>query len=147
MPEIAPVTAEATFAAPPELLFDAFTDPKHLQRWFARTATIDLSPGGAWRFEFTDDMSAAGHVREAERPSRYVWTWEESVTGPHTMPSNVQITYTFSPIDGGTLMQIEESGHETEQIREMNEQGVAGMIDQLRAYVEDRVDPAPATTS
>lgn len=146
MPDVAPVIHEADLACTPEAAFDAFTDPDHVRAWFAHEAEIDLRPGGAWRFTWPGGMSAAGHVIEAERPDagpgRYVWTWEESIHPGGVMPSDVRIDYTFTPVEGGTRLRIEESGHDTAEIRDMNEEGVAGMIPTLRAWVEQgtRVD-------
>ena len=45
-----------TFDAPCELVFEAFTDPKHIVEWWGpdgfTTTTIeaDIRPGGVWRF-------------------------------------------------------------------------------------------------
>jgi uncharacterized protein YndB with AHSA1/START domain len=44
------------FAAPRELVFAAFTDPKHLAQWWGpdgfttTTHSFDFRPGGVWRF-------------------------------------------------------------------------------------------------
>jgi uncharacterized protein YndB with AHSA1/START domain len=44
------------FDAPRELVFAAFTDPKHLAQWWGpdgfttTTRSFDFHPGGAWRF-------------------------------------------------------------------------------------------------
>lgn len=137
MTDIAPVVLDATFAAPPEALFDAFTETEHLTRWFAQNARIEATPGGTWRYEWPGDLAAEGRILEADRPSRLVWTWERSISGPHQMDSDVTITYTFEPDDGGTRMHIEEAGHETAEIRDANVSGVQQMLTTLRAYLED----------
>ena len=44
------------FSAPRDLLFSAFTDPKHLAQWWGpdgfttTTHNFDFKPGGVWRF-------------------------------------------------------------------------------------------------
>ena len=44
------------FDAPRDLVFSAFTDPKHLAQWWGpngfstTTSTFDMRPGGVWRF-------------------------------------------------------------------------------------------------
>jgi uncharacterized protein YndB with AHSA1/START domain len=44
------------FAAPLDLVFAAFTDPKHLAQWWGpngfttTTSSFDMRPGGVWRF-------------------------------------------------------------------------------------------------
>jgi uncharacterized glyoxalase superfamily protein PhnB/uncharacterized protein YndB with AHSA1/START domain len=71
------------FAAPRELVWRAFTEPQHLQRWFGPTgtaviaATMDLCPGGTFHY----GMRAPGGsvmwgkfvYREIEAPRRLVW--------------------------------------------------------------------------
>ncbi len=43
-------------AAPPELVFEAWTDPEHLAAWWGpdgfttTTTALDMRPGGVWRF-------------------------------------------------------------------------------------------------
>src|SRR5271154_2330152 len=44
------------FEAPRELVFSAWTDPKHLAQWWGpngfttTTSSFDIRPGGVWRF-------------------------------------------------------------------------------------------------
>ena len=44
------------FNAPRDLVFKAWTDPKHIDRWFGprgfttQTSEMDFRPGGVWRF-------------------------------------------------------------------------------------------------
>ena len=44
------------FSAPRDLVFSAFTDPKHLAQWWGpdgfttTTSAFDMRPGGVWRF-------------------------------------------------------------------------------------------------
>lgn len=50
------LTVSRTIAAPRALVFDAFTDPDHLARWWGpdgftiTTSAFDMRPGGVWRF-------------------------------------------------------------------------------------------------
>ncbi|PTA69465.1 SRPBCC domain-containing protein [Deinococcus arcticus] len=47
---------ERTFAAPPELVFAAFTQPDHLRQWWGPRGwtlthcAVDLRPGGRWHY-------------------------------------------------------------------------------------------------
>ncbi len=68
------------FDAPRELVFDAWTDPEHVVRWFGpkgfrlTTQAIDLRVGGRWRFEFQGPDGTRYDNRmvflEVERPER-----------------------------------------------------------------------------
>jgi len=51
------MTMTRHFKAPPEVVWQAYTDPDILPRWYApeglscETKEIDLRPGGVWRFD------------------------------------------------------------------------------------------------
>lgn len=40
-----PINRSVRFATSPEAVFDAFTDPEHIQAWFAQTATVNAVEG------------------------------------------------------------------------------------------------------
>lgn len=74
------------FAAPRELVFRAFTEPKLLRRWLfgpdgwsLDVCELDLRPGGAYRYVWLRErdglrMGAGGVFRAIEAPSRLVST-------------------------------------------------------------------------
>ena len=74
------------FEAPRELVFEAFTTPKHIERWWGlrRTKTrvdvLDLRVGCRWRFvEIADDgeeYAFRGEFREIVPPEKLVYTFE-----------------------------------------------------------------------
>ncbi|HLU34777.1 MAG TPA: SRPBCC domain-containing protein [Thermomicrobiales bacterium] len=144
MNDIAPIVKETVLNATPEQVFDAYTDPKQLEKWFARAATIDLRANGAWRFDFGGGLAAEGRVLEAERPTRFVWTWEKSISPDENgveqvLESDIVNTYQFEPVDGGTRFTIEERNHASQEIRDMSVGGIDQMIATLRAWLEDGV--------
>lgn len=146
MTNVNPITRSIELDASPEVVFDAYTNKQHLEKWFAETAEINLTDGGEWRIEWPGGMAAEGHVIEASRPDRYVWTWEKSIGrdpegNEWAQPSMVTNTYIFTDIgDGRTRFDIEESGHDSQEARDMSEGGVDQMLGTLRAFVEDGVE-------
>ena len=70
--------------APRELVFDAFTNPEHLARWWGpigfttTTHSFDLRPGGEWRLTMygPDGRDYENHIvyDEVVRPERLVYT-------------------------------------------------------------------------
>jgi uncharacterized protein YndB with AHSA1/START domain len=72
------------FDAPRRLVFDAFTKPDLLKRWFGRhgwnlvTCEVDLRVGGRWRFVSRGpggaEMGHGGVYREVVAPERLVYT-------------------------------------------------------------------------
>lgn len=78
----------STFKAPRERVFDAFTKPELLKRWFGPpgwtvpSSEIDLRPGGKYRHTIRSaegqQLVLAGEYREVVRPDRLAATerWE-----------------------------------------------------------------------
>jgi len=72
------------FDAPAELVFDAWTTPELVKRWWAgdrgvvTEAQIDLRIGGRWRWVMTAnggfEVAFSGEYREIDRPHRLVRT-------------------------------------------------------------------------
>ena len=101
------------YDAPRELLFDVWTDRKHLEQWWGpdgfRTTTheIDVRPGGVWRFTMHDpDGTDYGNrivFVEIERPSRLVY--RHSGEGP-TDDVRFQTTVTFESKGKQTLLTL-----------------------------------------
>ena len=76
------VVMSRDFNAPRHLVFDAWTKPELVERWFGRRegwttkAEIDLRPGGIYRFRLRDaggrEIVMRGEYREIVRPERLV---------------------------------------------------------------------------
>lgn len=75
---------ERVFDAPPELVFEAWTEPAHLARWWGPKGftnpicEVDLRVGGAWRIVMRAPNGAeypgGGIYREIVAPERLVFT-------------------------------------------------------------------------
>ena len=78
------------FGAPRERVFEAWTNPDVLKRWWAAAATwetplaeVDLREGGGYRLSMKTDEgdvhTVYGEYREIRPPERlsYTWSWEE----------------------------------------------------------------------
>ena len=71
------------FAAPRELVWEAWTDPKHVGRWWGpagyttTTHAMDFRPGGSWRYTMHGadgrDYPCRIDYIEIEEPSRLVY--------------------------------------------------------------------------
>lgn len=99
-----------TFDAPARLVFEAWTRPELLMRWWVPksfgitflSCEADVRTGGSYRFVFGSphsDQPMAFHGRYIEviPPARLVWTNEENDAGAVT-------TVTFEERDGKTLL-------------------------------------------
>jgi len=101
-----------TFDAPARLVFEAWTKPELLQRWWVPKSSglslisceADARVGGTYRFVFAHgggQMAFFGKYLEAAPPARLVWTNEESSDGSVT-------TVTFDEKEGQTLLVLHD---------------------------------------
>jgi uncharacterized protein YndB with AHSA1/START domain len=99
------------FDAPRDLVFDAWTDPKHLAQWWGpngfttTTMSFDLRPGGAWRFVMhgPDGRDYQNRVtfEEVVRPERIVY---RHGGGDDVEPVQFRQTVIFEDLGGRTRM-------------------------------------------
>ena len=84
LPSATEILITRVFDAPAELVFDAWTTPDIVKRWWAgdrgvvTEAQIDLRVGGKWRWVMTAnggfEVAFSGEYREIDRPHRLVRT-------------------------------------------------------------------------
>jgi uncharacterized protein YndB with AHSA1/START domain len=102
-----------TFNGPARIVFEAWTKPELLKRWWAPKSTglsllsceADVRVGGRYRFEFSQGdskpMAFFGKYIDVTPHSRLVWTNDESDDGAVT-------TVTFEEKGGKTLLVLHE---------------------------------------
>jgi uncharacterized protein YndB with AHSA1/START domain len=132
------VRIERTFDAPAEAVFDAWTSPEVMRRWFhvapdweTPEAEVDLRVGGKVRVVMRrpdgSEAKAAGEYTEIDRPHRLVMTWTFDDD-----PSNEQLLeLSFSESDGSTTVVLINSGISTDQRRDAQQWGWHGCFDML----------------
>ncbi len=77
------ISASVRIAAPPEIVFPYFTDPKLLVTWIGERADLDARSGGTFAVDF-GGTAARGSYVEVEPPHRVVFTW--GIPEDATMP-------------------------------------------------------------
>src|ERR1700742_968816 len=103
-----------TFNGPARIVFEAWTKPELLKRWWAPKSTgvsllsceADVRVGGRYRFEFGHEgskpvMAFFGKYIDVVPNARLVWTNEESDGGAVS-------TLTFEENDGRTVLVLSE---------------------------------------
>ena len=134
------------FAAPPALVFRAWTTPESVRRWWGSEdaplteCDIDLRVGGSWRYVMRGEDGTVhawhGTYKEIDAPTRLVST--EVYEGfPDAESLN---TATFAESDGGTVLTVNVR-HKTKENRDghINSGMEAGM-----QQVMDRLDDVAA---
>jgi uncharacterized protein YndB with AHSA1/START domain len=108
---------ERIFDAPRERVWQAFTDPNRIPRWWGphgtttTVAEMDVRPGGKWRYVSKgpdrDDVAFYGEYLEVDPPQRFKWTFLFDVEG--IGPQGGPETHTFEDLSGRT--KVVSRGH------------------------------------
>lgn len=137
------------FDAPRELVFQLWTDPKHLVHWWGpkgfRTLTceLDLRSGGAWRIHTRSpdgtDFSEYGVFHEIVAPERIVFTHGFDMPGKPPGPL-VLATAQFTEENGRTRLTFHQGVFATIEDRDGHEEGWSSSFDLLTDYLRDLRD-------
>jgi uncharacterized protein YndB with AHSA1/START domain len=135
-----------TFDAPRALVFEAWTERQHLERWqgapqgfTVTTEQVDIRPGGAFRICMRSpegvDHWLQGVYREVVAPERLVFThtWLDAERKPTT---ETLVTITFAERGGKTELTLRQSGFKSEESRAGHEGGWASTFDRLAEYLD-----------
>lgn len=137
---------ERVYDATPEEVFDAWTNPEVLRRWWAAAPTwrtpvaeIDLRVGGSYRISMEDPETGAVHTvggeyQEVRRPERlaYSWCWEQDDGGTGHVST---VTVDFLGEGGGTTVVLEHIGLATPESRDQHEHGWMGCLENLQVRI------------
>jgi uncharacterized protein YndB with AHSA1/START domain len=135
------------FDAPRDLVFQAWTDPAHLARWFGPqgcttprdTVSTDVRPGGEWRATMIRDDNGqeyptGGVYREVDEPSRLAFTWADP-TAPVGSPAESLVSIELTEREGKTEMTFRQIGFRTAEERDGVHGGWSSGFDKLGAYL------------
>jgi uncharacterized protein YndB with AHSA1/START domain len=132
------VRIERTFAASAEEMFDAWTSPDVMRRWFhcdsawdTPVADVDLQVGGKIRVVMRrpdgTEVEAQGIFTLIDRPHRLVMTWTFDDD-----PSNEQLLeLSFTESNGATTVLLVNSRISSDERRDEQTKGWHGCLDEL----------------
>lgn len=137
---------ERKFAAAPERVFAAWTNPEELANWWGPEGMttpqckMDVRTGGAWqttmRNDKGDEYTVSGVYRTIDPPRHLVFTWawhNDGVRDGHETEISVQL----EPVDGGThLVLIQQTFAERDQ-RDNHHGGWMSSLNDLARFVEN----------
>jgi uncharacterized protein YndB with AHSA1/START domain len=136
---------ERLIPAPPERVFEYWTEPELVAKWFGPgefdvpASQLDLRPGGKWR---TTIRSPEGRLRTVsgvyntiEPPRRLVFTWawddDNGVRGHET-----QVTVTLEPTPGGTRLRLVQEEFQNREVRDRHNGGLGSSLSKLQRLAE-----------
>lgn len=131
-----------TIKASASRVFDAWTQPEQLRRWWGprpvtcSAAELDVRVGGSYRIanQLPDGtvLWISGTFEIVDPPHRLVYTWEiEREASPS--PQRSRVTVRFEPCDGGTEVIVVHEAIDTEETRVNHEKGWNGCLENLEA--------------
>ena len=142
------IIATRVFNAPRDLVFEAWTDQKHLAQWWGpdgfsnTTRSIDIRSGGIWRFvmhgpDGRDYENRISYV-EVVRPERIVYRHRG---GEDVEPVTFEVEVTFEEVGEKTKLTMQMVFPSAEErarvIREYGaDKGLAQTLGRLGEYVE-----------
>jgi uncharacterized protein YndB with AHSA1/START domain len=132
-----------TIQASAERLFEAWTQPAQLKKWWGPQsvvcidAEVDLRVGGRYRIanQFPDGKVVwiAGEFETIEQPHKLVYTWRfEPEAG-----ASERVTVVFELRGDATEVIVTHERIPNAAIRDMHEKGWQGCLDGLAEYLKD----------
>jgi len=130
------IDREMEFAASPERVWAAITDPTELSRWFGDQTRLELVPGSDGAMIWDDHGSFALRVEEVDPPRRIVWSWVHEAGVAFEDAPSTRVEWTVRPRDGGgTVLHLRESGFLTEHHHQQNTDGWVEELAELEALL------------
>lgn len=141
---------ERLLNAPPEVVFDAFTDPDAQQElyadapdWIVR-ADCDLRVGGRWTISFgppgSEPARETNLFQEVDRPKRLAYASSMRLPDGSTVDTDVLVT--FEEEDGATRLTIVQRGFPTAALRDDFAGGWPSILDGLGRVAAARAQGA-----
>ncbi len=153
VPVIAPTSdREATFtrffSAPRELVYEAFTNPKHVVQWWGPTGftttihVMEVREGGLRRYTMHGPDGRDYHDRivflEVKPPEKLVYEHGEDIDDD---PMRFLVTVTFETQKGGTLLTMRmlfASAAQWQEVRKHAVPGHAQTMDRLEQFLAEK---------
>jgi uncharacterized protein YndB with AHSA1/START domain len=134
------LTCRQMIKAPPEKVYAAWLDPATMTRFMSprpdmhvAEARADARVGGRFFVLMVGDKPYPheGSYRELVPFSRIVFTWEAPWSAPDT-----EVTLRFTPVDGGTEVELTHVRFTSEEARDNHAQGWTGILGKLAAVFQ-----------
>jgi uncharacterized protein YndB with AHSA1/START domain len=134
------LTIERNFAMPVEKLFDAFTQPETITKWFApenlecTEAKVDLKVGGQYSIRMDGDDEphiVVGEYLVIEPHSKLVFSWRW-----HTRETTTRVSLAFKALDNNnSQLLLKHDQFPDQALSDKHNQGWMGCLANLEKYI------------
>jgi uncharacterized protein YndB with AHSA1/START domain len=136
-------TLERSYAAPPEQVWHAWTDPQALSRWFGPEDTesvidaeVDLRVGGRYHIAFVtrdgERHDVSGVYREVEQTRKLVFSW----AWRSTPERESLVSLLLEPDGDGTRLVFRHEQFFDETARDNHRRGWTGAFHRFERYLQ-----------
>ena len=128
--------------ASPQIVWDAITDPKHLEHWYAPGCPWEipaLQPGATIKFHNTDTDIQLATIEVLEPMREFTLRWQLDPMHPRLTLIN---SFLLEPENGSTRMTVSQAGYESlpEAMRQeqldQDAQAYTAIAESLKSYLE-----------
>jgi uncharacterized protein YndB with AHSA1/START domain len=141
------VSISKEFAVPAERLYQAWTSPEELKRWWhpmgneLTSVTNELKEGGAVQYQFKTGESEENIKIEGKYetvlPNQqlvYSWIWQL----PHQPVGNgdYKLNIRFEPAGNGSRLRVDQENFGSEEAVRPHQEGWEKALEELAAYLE-----------
>jgi uncharacterized protein YndB with AHSA1/START domain len=136
------ITKALEFSSDIERVWRALTDPREIAKWFSDRAEFDPTPGSLGWLEWDNHGRYPLRVELVEPPHRICWSWSHNPGSEYDQEGSTLVEWTLTEREqGGTLLELRESGFSTEAKYQENQRGWTAELGELVELLEG----APAT--
>jgi uncharacterized protein YndB with AHSA1/START domain len=139
------LTLTRIFDAPRSLVFDAWTEPQHLIRWWGPrgftmpTCEMDVRAGGKYRFRMRSPEGPEvwwhGICREIVKPDRIVWTCSIDDADGNSISGETVLTVTLEDQAGKTKLTLHQAMFASDTLKESHNNGWNSAMERLAEYL------------
>ena len=138
------ITKALEFSCDIERVWRALTDPNEIAKWFSDRAQFDPNPGSLGWLEWDKHGRYPLRVEAVEEPRLISWSWSHNPGFEFDEEKSTLVEWTLSEREqGGTLLELRESGFRTEADYQENQRGWTAEFVELVELLEG----APASSA
>jgi uncharacterized protein YndB with AHSA1/START domain len=124
--------------ATPEKLYDYFTKPELLIKWWPPAAEIEMKVGGKYRLIWKEqDWTLEGTVKEFDPGKKFVFTWRWNFTPKEEQ--TLEVTCTLTKTEKGAKLVIKHGPHAATEKGQKDREGYIAGWQQFVAALKEQV--------